>query len=404
LQELIAKLTACSKLKTRFTSIASKNLRMRIIHVQKVKGIAGSEKSFLNLLPDLVINSVSVALICFYEKRHKSAVMSFVGQLKTLNIEVEAIELSPIFSFFIAAKYIKKRAIEWKADAIHSHLIHADFWCACASYLGLKLPVFSTKHGYDEKHLAQNGFNTSHFPYFNLYWQIARFSEKKIKSSYAVSKGLSIFYKHANIRKGDEMEVIYHGVDSTEKQAVMPNFKFGAPQLIIVGRLVAFKGHEFVFKHLSEIKAKYPTFSLVVLGEGETENELKAIVKLQKCEENVHFLGYQPNILEYLAASDLKLMPSIAEGFGLVNLEAMNQALAIIGFDSPSSNEIIIHQETGILVPPGNGAAFSSAIVELLSNPEQMKQMGKAGKQRLETFFSRIYMVKKVIAFYEKNI
>jgi glycosyltransferase involved in cell wall biosynthesis len=377
---------------------------MRVIHVQKIKGIAGSEKGFLNLLPGLVEHDISVMLLCFYEKKHRSAALSFIGQVQVKNIEVKAVQLNYFFSALWAAKKIKSFSKQWNADMIHSHLIHSDFWCALSkSIFRVKSRIVSTKHGYDEDYLALHGFEVKKSIRRTLYWNIARFSEKRITASFAVSKGLSKFYSESGITQIDEIPVIYHGLDFDENLVIKKELKFGTPQLIIVGRLVSFKGHKYVFEHLAKLKQAFPSFSLVILGDGPMRSELTSIAESQGCKFNVRFQGYQPNITEYLAVSDIKLVPSIAEGFGLVSLEAMNQELAIVGFNVSAINEIVVHEETGLLIEPFNGELFSKDLISLLKKPEMYAQMGRLGKERLSSNFSVEGMVKNVIEFYRKN-
>ncbi len=377
---------------------------MRIIHVQKIKGIAGSEKGFLNLLPGLMDNDVQVLLVCFYEKRHRSAAMSFIGQAQVKHIEVKAVQLSRVFSAVSAAMKIKSISKGWNADLVHSHLIHSDFYCAISKFLfRLKPNVVSTKHGYDEHYLAQNGFEVKQSIKRTLYWNLAKFSEKKIKSSFAVSKGLAEFYSTSGLVKGEIMPVIYHGLNFEKNMTFDNELRFGNPQLIIVGRLVPFKGHKFVFEHLAKLKKEFPNFSLVILGDGPMRLELVRIARNQGCIDNVRFQGYQTNALQYLAMSDIKLVPSRAEGFGLVSLEAMNQKLAIVGFNVSATNEIVVQGKTGILINAFDTEQFSNELISLLKKPDVYKQMGELGFERLSTCFSVTGMVGNVIDFYRQN-
>ena len=248
---------------------------MRIIHVQKIKGIAGSEKGFLNLLPGLMEKDVQILLVCFYERRHRSAALSFIGQAQVKHIEVKAVELNRVFSALGAALKIKSISKAWNAELIHSHLIHSDFWCAISKFLfRLKPIIVSTKHGYDEHYLAHNGFEVKKSIKRTLYWNLAKFSEKRIKASFAVSRGLAEFYSTAGLIKGEMMPVIYHGLNFEQNSTFNSELRFGDPQLIIVGRLVPFKGHKYVFEYLGKLKKEFPNFSLVILGDGPMRPEL----------------------------------------------------------------------------------------------------------------------------------
>ncbi|HLA42016.1 MAG TPA: glycosyltransferase family 4 protein, partial [Aggregatilineales bacterium] len=89
-------------------------------------------------------------------------------------------------------------------------------------------------------------------------------------------------------------------------------------------------------------------------------------------------------------------------GFGLVFLEAMAQSLPIIATRVSSIPEVIADGETGILVPPENAEALATVIRELLDHPEKMPQMGAAGRERLESVFSRQRMIDRTTALYRR--
>lgn len=90
----------------------------------------------------------------------------------------------------------------------------------------------------------------------------------------------------------------------------------------------------------------------------------------------------------YYAAADVSVVPSHYEPFGLVAIEAMASDTPVVTSDVGGLKYTVIPNETGLLVPPKNEAAFAQAIDRILSNPAWQQQLGQAAQQRVRTHFS----------------
>jgi glycosyltransferase involved in cell wall biosynthesis len=101
-----------------------------------------------------------------------------------------------------------------------------------------------------------------------------------------------------------------------------------------------------------------------------------------------------------MKSSDIVLVPSKAEGFGLVLLEAYSVKKPIVYFDVPALNEIVINQKTGLLVAPYSTSDFTKSIKYLLNNKKIAKNFGEQGYQyQKEAFYMKV-MIDKTIKFY----
>ena len=183
---------------------------MRILFVQKVKALAGSEKYFLHLLPALRERGVDVEFLCISNVAAFASVEPFVLALRERQIVVHWIERKHSLSVTLLLKM--RRVIRGaRFDAVHSHLIHADFWCALLkAVFRMKFCLLSTKHGYDETYIGEHGFAVEHLQR-NSYYRIVRWSEKYINRSFAVSAGLREFFIRALLTKASNVDVIHHG-------------------------------------------------------------------------------------------------------------------------------------------------------------------------------------------------
>ena len=235
----------------------------------------------------------------------------------------------------------------------------------------------------------------------------AGFQKKKIARSFAVSNGLKQLFTESGISRTDRIETIHHGFDLPDNHHP-PNseYRFAQNQVVILGRIIPFKGHMKLIKALSIVKAELGDFKLVIVGHGDDNfiADLKQEIKVNQLESLVTFTGFQTNIYDYLNNSDLMVVPSVAEGFGLIFLEAMNSGLPIIGFDVPATNEIIEHETSGVLIPPYDEQQLGQAILELLGNEARRKALSEAAKNRLVSYFCLERMTKETLNFYNKTI
>ena len=114
----------------------------------------------------------------------------------------------------------------------------------------------------------------------------------------------------------------------------------------------------------------------------------------------MQFVGFQTNIPEWLTAADIVLVPSHAEPLGNATLEAMAHGRPVIGGDVGGIPEMIIHNETGLLVPPKTPAALADALSQLLGNAAIRERMGIAARHECEARFSIEAHVRAVVAEY----
>jgi glycosyltransferase involved in cell wall biosynthesis len=114
------------------------------------------------------------------------------------------------------------------------------------------------------------------------------------------------------------------------------------------------------------------------------------------------FVGFQADVPRWLTAADMAVVPSHVEPLGLVSLEAMSHALPVIGAAVGGICEVIVHQQTGLLVPPKDPAALASAMETLITNPALRQELGCAGRRRCEEHFSLQSHVQNVLREYDQ--
>ena len=372
---------------------------MKVVHLCKVRGISGAEKYLLEILPAMQAKGIDVEMICIYEPHEIDDVQPFIDSLKGNKVVVRSKKITRPISWSLMS-YLLSSVRKSEATHLHTHLIHADVWGALLKLLmGKSLKVISTKHGYQDTYdkdylqpekVRKNGH----------YWS-ARLVDRIIDRTFAISNGLMNFYVKAGISSSSRISVVHYGFDFV-KSALREDkrYDFGSPQLIIIGRLIPLKGHELVFPVIQKLTEKYPEISLVIVGIGTHEKYLKNKAKRLNIANNVKFLGYRKEVLELMFNSDIVLVPSSAEGFGLVVLEGFKAFKPVIAFDVPGCNEIVKNDENGYLIRAFDLLELEEKIEFLISNPSKAAHLGRAGNKLLHDYFNLDRMVNDTILQY----
>lgn len=181
------------------------------------------------------------------------------------------------------------------------------------------------------------------------------------------------------------------------------NFERNNVKLIFIGKLVAQKGVDILIKSIKEVVKKGYNVTLMIVGNGDLEEEYKKMVLKFGLESNVKFLGFVSGDgkFELLKTSDIFVFPSNHESFGNVLIEAMASSLPVITTNVTAIPEVV-DTDTGILILPNNAKALAEAIIYLIKNPDEMRRMGLAGYEKVKKYFIWDTIIDKKIDILKK--
>jgi glycosyltransferase involved in cell wall biosynthesis len=144
----------------------------------------------------------------------------------------------------------------------------------------------------------------------------------------------------------------------------------GLPVVVTCGRLILLKNHRLLLKAFRDVQARQPS-RLVILGEGPERPALEALAQELGIAEHVSFLGFQANPFKFMARAVVFALSSDTEAFPCVIQEAMACGVPVISADCDyGPREIITDGRNGLLVPPGDQAALTAAIVRVHPDAE----------------------------------
>lgn len=177
-----------------------------------------------------------------------------------------------------------------------------------------------------------------------------------------------------------------------------------APLVGNVGALVPHKGQRHLVDAAPLVLREEPDVRFVIVGAGELEDALKRQIREHQLEKHVMLAGFRPDVLSLHKGFDIFAMSSVTEGLGTSVLDAMACAKPVIATRAGGLPEMVIDEETGVLVPPRDHDAMAQAIVRLVRDPELRRRLGEAGRARVCAHFTAERMVRATLGVYERLV
>ncbi len=172
---------------------------------------------------------------------------------------------------------------------------------------------------------------------------------------------------------------------------------------LMAGRLHPEKGYEHLFAAISRLKKRSDqSFVLLVAGRGPLLEHYEGLVRSLDIADRVRFLGFRNDLPDLMVASDLFVLPSVAESFGLVLAEALYLGSPVLATRVGGIPEIVDDGLDGRLVPPGDADALARAMESFLDGKIQLPGQGEAAARKVRERFNFETMLKAYEAVYEK--
>lgn len=367
---------------------------MRILQVNKLyyPWVGGVEKIVKSIAEGLN-NKVSMrVLVCQPRGRYINQNVNGVNVFRASSIGIlRSMPVSPDFFFH----FVK---LTTQTDIVH---FHVPFPLGEVSFLISKPKVKAIAWWHSE--IVRQKF------FLKAYKKLLKRFLDSV-SAIIVATPNHILYSELLKNYENKCEIIPFGID-VRKYELSPQMKekvalirkvYGPRIVLSVGRMVYYKGFEYLISAMKDVDAK-----LLLIGNGPLKHKLVRYAHKMKLTGKIFFIDNvsDEELPVYYHSCDVFVLPSVekTEAFGIVQLEAMACGKPVINTNLPTGVPFVsVHGETGLTVSPRDSLALSSAINYLFQNPEIMAEFGIKAALRAKEKFDLFRMLEKVYSLYRK--
>jgi glycosyltransferase involved in cell wall biosynthesis len=245
------------------------------------------------------------------------------------------------------------------------------------------LPVVWTEHG-----PLPPTFISTRVP-VALYRRVSRVPRRILCVAHFVAHSLE-----ENGVRPDRLAVCHNGIEPFPSTALRTSARrtlgIESDSLVVgtTGRVMWKKGLHFLLDAISSLQQRIPRLRVVIIGDGPARTELASQARGLGIDGRVTFTGHLQEVRPLLPALDVFALPSLSEGLPFSVLEAMDAGLPVVAARVGGVPELVADGETGLLVPPADTGALTSALLSLLEDPARRVHMGEAARRRIDAQFT----------------
>ena len=372
-----------------------KNKSINILYFENVAVLGGAAIVFRNLIKEIKKEEgVNLVVVCpegeLAEVFRKDGIrVEIVNSKKIVRTSNPLNLILYILKFFQVNLKLIKIIRKYNIDILHANSLGAHIYSLFAAKL-TSIPNIWHLHDILKERKSNQLLCTF----------LSKMANQIVVVSHAVKKSLVDFGINSN-----KIKVIYNGLDLKwwnpeiyDKTYLYKEFTVNKASIKIgiIGELVELKGQDiFLYTGVNLLKKGYKNLRFYIVGDELYKNEnrykedLYQISKINNFEDYITFTGRRndiPNILSFL---DVILVCSrYPDSLPTVVLEAMAMGKVVIGTNIGGIPEMIVNDETGILVPPNDPETLAKAILGLINQPDKIKEMGIKARERIKTKFT----------------
>jgi glycosyltransferase involved in cell wall biosynthesis len=309
---------------------------------------------------------------------------AMAAKLHKAGIGVDVLEVTGKWQLAHNRRQVKRLAAlldEHQTDLLHSHLFHADMFARLAmKRCGVERHVHTV-------HVAERRWRPWRFMW-------ARWMRRRCDRIVAVSTSVRDHHSRQSHLPLSDYTVIPNGIDVgrfTPDADIRRQFRMkwdigpGEALAIFVGRLDKQKGVDVLLDAARLLQGRGSDVTLLIAGAGPMQAQVEAACG--ECETLYH-LGFIEDIVPFLQAADMFVLPSRWEGWPLALGEAMAAGLPAIGAAAPGITDVITDGQTGVLVDVGDAAALAEAIERLAADAGERQRLAGAGREMIAGEFT----------------
>ncbi|RJQ60349.1 MAG: glycosyltransferase family 1 protein [Desulfobacteraceae bacterium] len=376
--------------------------KIRVLHLHTLPIVSGSGINTFLSMKGLDKDRYEVEFGCAPGGRLNELVASNGIRVKEIKNFVQPLNpIKDLLALVELTLFLKKN----RYHIIHTHNSKAGFIGRLAGKLASVPIVVHTVHGF-------SFHDQEPFWKRKLLLNLERIASRWCDRMIFISQPLIDWGLRERVARIDKIVKIYSGIElekfrlASEGETNRLRKKWGIALdeavIGIVSKLWEGKGHAVLIRAFSEVSKHLPNSKLVIVGEGDLKNELESLSSAIGMNGRVLFTGFQANVRDLLACFDVAVLPSFFEGMGRVLLEAMAMEKPVVGTRVGGIPDLIDDGVNGFLIEPANVMQLSSSILRILNDKDLARQMGRAGRKKIQAVYSAEYMVRAIDDVYRR--
>ncbi|MBL7843314.1 MAG: glycosyltransferase [Cyclobacteriaceae bacterium] len=297
---------------------------------------------------------------------------------------------------------LKRLLQELNPDVVHSQVAFSMPWQVLGIlWSGSRRIIFTQQNEYQNwnplmARLRLRLYFLIFFPFIDQYTCVS----ERVKDSLSALSGKSP-HQFLVIPNSVNTDIFFPDPEKREQQRLQLKVE---PSTFLAGMVARFsiqKGHQYLIEAIRMLKEKKVEGKFLLVGVGDLENEIHALVKQYGLSEDVLFYGQATAVNHLLQALDCFILSSLWEGMPLALLEAMASGVPVIATDVAGTREVLKHQENGILIPSRSPESIVEAFVQLKESPELRKKLSQQALTFIREKYSVEANMKVYISLYE---
>jgi glycosyltransferase involved in cell wall biosynthesis len=350
--------------------------KLRVAHVALQLDVGGMEKLLVEFARHVDRQRMDLQFVCLGKRGIVADEIEACGWPVTALDEPDGLRPGLVVRL---ARLFWQRGV----DIVHTHNTKPLIYAAPAARLAGVKRVIHTRHG--QRFFAGRRENFAFRCAAAVTHRLVCVSHDAVRLS--AREGIS----------GRRVAMIWNGID-------LSRFAYAGPvedgPVVVVARLSPEKDVGTLLEAAALAVKQLPSFRLHIAGDGPCLQPLRQKNESLGLNRIVTFLGQCRDVPGLLAGASLFVLPSLTEGISLTLLEAMARGLPVVATRVGGNPEVVAHGKTGLLVATRSPVELADAMVKLLQAPEERRQLGLAGRHRVEKHFDARRMVAEYEALY----
>lgn len=331
----------------------------------------------------------------FVERGHQVELVCLTGEADVVP-QSDAIELHNLrmaktpLGFLQATRKLGQLVRASRPDVVHSHMFHANILSRLARVFCPMNRLVCTAHNTNE------GGRLRSVAY--------RVTDSLADVSTNVSQEAVETFVNNGAAKAGRMRAVYNGIDTERFRPAAEGGKQPKEvvRLLAVGRFYPQKDYPNLISALAlidKVGSEARDFRLDIVGDGPQRSKIEQLVASRGLSERVRFLGIRKDVPALMRDTDIFVLPSAWEGFGLVVAEAMASEKIVVATDCGGVREVMGGH--GFLVPPKSPEKFAKALVSAMNLSEvDAAEMGRKGREHIVSVFGMGAIAEKWLSLY----